>query len=195
MSRVRRPTIEIEGRGSRDTASIRRPHYLLPGAEHAPIHRNPASRFLAFVKETWGGRMFLAALLCGFAESALSVSIPLPWKTALVVIAVLYGRAMVARAIRSLFYRVRSKLLMDAYWGSSSHTTVFRNRIANQPFNNGQEAVQYVFIFDIWKNNRSHNIVGNVVGSIGMETALNAPDGFPYGGKYIYRNECAPSRG
>ena len=112
MSRVRRPTIEIEGRGSRDTASIRRPHYLLPGAEHAPIHRNPASRFLAFVKETWGGRMFLAALLCGFAESALSVSIPLPWKTALVVIAVLYGRAMVARAIRSLFYRVRSKLLM-----------------------------------------------------------------------------------
>ena len=81
----------------------------------------------------------------------------------------------------------RSKLLMDAYWGSSSHTTVFRNRIANQPVNNGQQAVQYVFIFDIWKGNRYHNIIGNVVGNIGMETAVDAPDNYPYGGKYIYR--------
>ena len=82
---------------------------------------------------------------------------------------------------------LRSKLLMDSYWGSSSHTTVFRNRISNQPYNNGQQAIQYVFIFDIWKGNRFHNIVGNVVGNIGMETAVNAPDGYPYGGKYIYR--------
>lgn len=82
---------------------------------------------------------------------------------------------------------MRSKVLMDAYWGSSSHTTIFRNRISNQPSNNGQEALQYVFIFDIWKNNRYHNIVGNVLGNIGMETAVDAPDGYPWGGKYIYR--------
>jgi len=82
---------------------------------------------------------------------------------------------------------MRSKILMDSYWGSSSHTTVFRNRISNQRVNNGQTAVQYVFIFDIWKNNRYHNIVGNVVGTVGMETAVDAPNGYPYGGKYIYR--------
>jgi hypothetical protein len=77
--------------------------------------------------------------------------------------------------------------MMDNYWGSSSHTTLFRNRIANMPTNNGQQAVQYVFILDIWKNNRYQNVVGNVLGTVGMETAVDAPDGYPYGGKYIYR--------
>lgn len=82
---------------------------------------------------------------------------------------------------------LRSKVLMDNYWGSSSHTTVFRNRISNMPSNNGQQAVQYVFVFDIWKNSRYHNIVGNVLGTVGMETAVDAPNNYPYGGKYIYR--------
>ena len=82
---------------------------------------------------------------------------------------------------------LRSKVLMDSYWGSSSHTTVFRNRISNMAINNGQQALQYVFIFDIWKNNRSHNIVGNVLGNIGMESAIDVPDGYPWGSKYIYR--------
>jgi len=82
---------------------------------------------------------------------------------------------------------LRSKVLLDSYWGSSSHTTVFRNRISNMAVNNGQQALQYVFIFDIWKNNRFHNIVGNVLGNVGMETAVDAPDGYGWGGKYIYR--------
>jgi hypothetical protein len=82
---------------------------------------------------------------------------------------------------------LRSKIMMDNYWGSSSHTTLFRNRIANMPSNNGQQAVQYVFILDIWKNNRYQNVVGNVLGTVGMESAVDAPDGYPYGGKYIYR--------
>lgn len=82
---------------------------------------------------------------------------------------------------------LRSKVLMDSYWGSSSHTTVFRNRISNMPSNNGQQALQYMFIFDIWKGNRFHNIVGNVLGTVGLETAVDAPDGYPWGGKYIYR--------
>lgn len=82
---------------------------------------------------------------------------------------------------------LRSKVLMDSYWGSSSHTTVFRNRISNMAINNGQQALQYVFIFDIWKKNRSHNIVGNVLGTIGMESAVDVPDGYPWGSKYIYR--------
>lgn len=55
--------------------------------------------------------MFLSAL-CGVAESALAISIPLPWRTALFVLLVVYGRAPVARAFRALFYRVRAKLLM-----------------------------------------------------------------------------------
>lgn len=82
---------------------------------------------------------------------------------------------------------LRSKIMMDNYWGSSSHTTLFRNRIANMPSNNGQQAVQYVFILDIWKNHRYQNVVGNVLGTIGMENAVDAPNGYPYGGKYIYR--------
>jgi hypothetical protein len=82
---------------------------------------------------------------------------------------------------------LRSKIMMDNYWGSSSHTTLFRNRIANMPSNNGQQAVQYVFVLDIWKNNRYQNVVGNVLGTVGMETAVDAPSGYPYGGKYIYR--------
>lgn len=82
---------------------------------------------------------------------------------------------------------LRSKVLMDTYWGSSSHTTVFRNRISNMPNNNGQQALQYVFIFDIWKKNRYHNIVGNVLGTAGMENAVDAPNEYPWGAKYIYR--------
>ncbi len=82
---------------------------------------------------------------------------------------------------------LRSKIMMDNYWGSSSHTTLFRNRIANMPSNNGQQAVQYVFVLDIWKNHRYQNIVGNVLGTVGMETAVDAPNNYPYGGKYIYR--------
>ena len=82
---------------------------------------------------------------------------------------------------------LRSKVLMDTYWGSSSHTTVFRNRITNMPRNNGEQALQYVFIFDIWKNNRYHNIVGNVLGTVGMEAAVDAPNEYPWGAKYIYR--------
>lgn len=82
---------------------------------------------------------------------------------------------------------LRSKVLMDSYWGSSSHTTVFRNRISNMARNNGEEALQYVFVFDIWKNNRFHNIVGNVLGTVGMELAVDAPDQYPWGKSYIFR--------
>ena len=55
--------------------------------------------------------MVLSAL-CGVAESLFAVSIPLPWKTALFVLIVIYGRAPAMRAFRALFYRVRAKLMM-----------------------------------------------------------------------------------
>jgi serine phosphatase RsbU (regulator of sigma subunit) len=94
------------------TGRIARPNYLLPGAESARREVPAWKRFFAFVKDTWGGRLMVLCALCGAAESALAISIPLPWRTALFVLLVVYGRAPVARAFRALFYRVRAKLLM-----------------------------------------------------------------------------------
>ncbi len=93
------------------TARIRA-NYLLPGREstrtEAPLWR----RLLIFLKDSWGGRFMFAAFLCGALEVGLAVNVPLPWKTALFVLLVVYGRAPALRLVRALFYRVRAKLMM-----------------------------------------------------------------------------------
>ena len=114
MSLAPRPNTGEIARHRPDTGTARivRPNYLLPGTGSArrevPIWR----RLVAFLKDTWGGRLMLFCLLCGVAESRLAISVPLPWKTALVVLLLVYGRAPLVRFTRALFYRVRAKLLM-----------------------------------------------------------------------------------
>ncbi len=109
---MRRPTIEIERRASGETSPIRRASYLLPGADSARAKAGLFRRLFEFICDTWGGRLFLAAFLCGVVEKASGFNVPLPWKTTLVVALIIYGRGAVVRTIRSLFYRVRSKLLI-----------------------------------------------------------------------------------
>jgi len=94
------------------TARIARPNYLLPRTESARKELPAWRRLFAFLTGTWGGRLMAASALCGVAESALAITIPVPWKTALLVLLIIYGRAPAARAFRALFYRVRAKLMV-----------------------------------------------------------------------------------
>ncbi len=94
------------------TARLVRPNYLLPGTASVRKEMPAWRRLLAFFKDTWGGRLMLAALLCGGIERATAWSMPLPWKTGLVVLLLIYGRAPLLRVVRALFYRVRAKLMM-----------------------------------------------------------------------------------
>lgn len=94
------------------TARIARPNYLLPGTESVRKEVPAWRRLFTFLKGTWGGRLMVACALCGLAEAQLGISIPLPWKTTLCVLLIIYGRAPLVRLVRSLFYKVRAKLLM-----------------------------------------------------------------------------------
>ncbi|MEO8501024.1 MAG: SpoIIE family protein phosphatase [Vicinamibacteria bacterium] len=114
MSLAPRPNAAEIARHRPDTGTARmaRPNYLLPGTESARREVPAWKRLFAFLKDTWGGRLMALSVLCGVTESALAISIPLPWRTALVVLLIIYGRAPVARGFRALFYRVRAKLMM-----------------------------------------------------------------------------------
>lgn len=114
MSQLQRPKTGEIARPRPDTGTARvvRPSYLLPGTESARPEIAPWRRLLNFLRETWGGRLMLGALLCGAIEGFLNVNVPLPWKTVLVVLLLVYGRAVPGRVLRAVFYRVRAKLLM-----------------------------------------------------------------------------------
>ena len=114
MSLAPRPNTDEIARHRPDTGTSRiaRPNYLLPGTESARKEVPAWRRLLTFLKDTWGGRLMLACALCGLVESRLAVSIPLPWKTGLFLLLLIFGRAPAVRLARSLFYRVRAKLLM-----------------------------------------------------------------------------------
>lgn len=94
------------------TSRLVRPNYLLPGTGSVRTEMPAWRRLFAFLRNTWGGRLMLAAFLCGVIEANFPVSIPLPWKTVLVVLLIIYGRKPTVRVVRALFYRVRAKLLM-----------------------------------------------------------------------------------
>lgn len=100
------------GRPDTGTARIVRPNYLLPQAAGARKETSLGRRFLTFIRDTWGGRITLLAVLCGIAESVFAISIPVPWKTTLVILLIIYGRSLPGRIIRTFFYKVRAKLLM-----------------------------------------------------------------------------------
>jgi len=91
---------------------IARPNYLLPGTESVRAEMPAWRRLLGFLKDSWGGRLMLVAILCGVVERATGFAIPLPWKTALVVLLIIHGRKAAIRVVRALFYRVRAKLMM-----------------------------------------------------------------------------------
>ncbi len=113
MSQAQKPKTGELVRPRPDVGTARiRANYLLPGTESTRAEVPAWRRLLRFVRDTWGGRFMLAAFLCGVLEIALSVSIPLPWKTALFVLLMVYGRVPALRLVRALFYRVRAKLMM-----------------------------------------------------------------------------------
>jgi hypothetical protein len=56
------------------------------------------------------------------------------------------------------------KIMADDYWGTSSHNTLFRNRIFNQP---GKSQLQWGI--DLWNRQTYYNIVGNILGTPGVE--------------------------
>lgn len=83
---------------------------------------------------------------------------------------------------------LRSKVVLDSYFGTSSHNTLFRNRISNMARNRCVPPEQYAYVVDIWKKHRYQNIIGNVLGTVGMETSVNpTPDPFLQAAKFIYR--------
>jgi serine phosphatase RsbU (regulator of sigma subunit) len=94
------------------TSRLVRPNYLLPGTGSVRTEMPAWRRLFAFLRNTWGGRLMFAAFLCGVIEANFPISIPLPWKTGLVVLLIIYGRKPTIRVVRALFYRVRAKLLM-----------------------------------------------------------------------------------
>ncbi len=91
---------------------IARPNYLLPGTESVRKELPAWRRLLLFLKDSWGGRLMVLAILCGIVEQATGFVVPLPWKTALVVLLIIYGRKPLVRLVRALFYKVRAKLMM-----------------------------------------------------------------------------------
>ena len=91
---------------------IARPNYLLPGTESVRKELPAWRRLLRFLKDSWGGRLIVLAVLCGVVQRATGFVVPLPWKTALVVLLIIYGRKPMVRLVRALFYKVRAKLMM-----------------------------------------------------------------------------------
>ena len=103
MSLAPRPNTGEIARPRPDTGTARivRPSYLLPGTESVR-KEVPAWRRLFSVPQGHLGRPRHdgPAFGCGVAESQLAISIPLPWKTALCVLLIIYGRAPLARLAR-----------------------------------------------------------------------------------------------
>ena len=56
------------------------------------------------------------------------------------------------------------KIMADDYWGTSSHNTLFRNRIFNQL---GKSQMRWGL--DLWNRQTYYNVVGNVFGTPGVE--------------------------
>ena len=67
----------------------------------------------------------------------------------------------------------------DLYWGSSSHNTYLRNRVALD-VSKTDDVVDFV----LWKGQTYYNFVGNVLGVEGLETIYE--ENSPYNGKMIY---------
>jgi hypothetical protein len=74
----------------------------------------------------------------------------------------------------------------DCYWGTSSHFTIFRNRIQQQ----GPPSVSQAWTIDINRRNWYHNIVGNILGTPAWENTYElsgATYSYDYGPRAIYR--------
>ena len=99
-------------RSDTGTSRIARPNYLLPGTGSVRAEMSAWRRLIVFLKDSWGGRLMLLAILCGVGEVATGYPVPLPWKTALGVLLIIYGRKPAIRLVRALFYKVRAKLMM-----------------------------------------------------------------------------------
>jgi serine phosphatase RsbU (regulator of sigma subunit) len=54
----------------------------------------------------------VGCILYGFVESALALDLPVPWFGVLLILLLVHARGFARRVVRSLFYKVRSKLMM-----------------------------------------------------------------------------------
>lgn len=79
-------------------------------------------------------------------------------------------------------------ILADCYWGSSSHNTYLRNR---EFFDSTKTAETYDV--GVYTQQRYYNIVGNVLGRVGVETKYEGTT--PYGDKSIYMLDYQGSNG
>lgn len=70
-----------------------------------------------------------------------------------------------------------ARISMDSYWGSSSHWPFLRNRVFIVGNQAGQQVTQYWVVFDLWKKNRYHSVIGNIFGIQGLENNLDVPSG------------------
>jgi serine phosphatase RsbU (regulator of sigma subunit) len=89
-----------------------RPNYLLPGAGAAKSEMPAWRRLFVFLTGTWSGRVMVACVVYGWVESALSLDFPVPWFGILLILLLIHGRGFARRVVRSVFYKVRSKLMM-----------------------------------------------------------------------------------
>jgi hypothetical protein len=72
----------------------------------------------------------------------------------------------------------------DSYWGTSSHNTFLRNKVAIDPTKENEAANMRFF-----KANWYFNLVGNVIGTIGNETVYEGQ--WPYGVRMAYELDTA----
>ncbi|MEK7635598.1 MAG: glycosyl hydrolase family 28-related protein [Patescibacteria group bacterium] len=79
---------------------------------------------------------------------------------------------------------VEDKFTSDWYWGSSSHNTIFRNRLITDI-----SKTYGTWGLDIFKNQHYYNVLGNVLGTPGFENIYELEnDTFAYpGAKSIYK--------
>jgi hypothetical protein len=81
-----------------------------------------------------------------------------------------------AHPIMNLFEanQFEGRFRMDYTWGTSSHGTLFRNRVTNNT-NPAYDAVRN--LVDLWAWNSYYNVVGNVLGTTGVETIYQETSG------------------
>ncbi|UFS71078.1 right-handed parallel beta-helix repeat-containing protein [Geomonas sp. RF6] len=62
-------------------------------------------------------------------------------------------------------------MVADNYWGSSSNNTFFRNRVINETGYNCKE-----YAINIYSHQQYYNVIGNVLGTSGIETTYDAAE-------------------
>jgi hypothetical protein len=76
-----------------------------------------------------------------------------------------------------------TRFRFDFTWGTTSHNTMLRNRVINET-NPTYTGIRN--LIDLWQGARYHNVVGNVLGTVGQENIYEETSGSPNNGKSVY---------